>query len=845
MTRYAEYDEKQVEYLLKTSSSVGLEEKEAELRLLDEKKKRPKRDGFYTLGGFFRTLFRRFSPFLFLVAFLFSFLSGDKKNALISLALYGAFVLILFLLWLFSSSVSKQMEEQGRLPVTVVRSGKKRKIRQEDIVCGDLLALEEGSILPFTAYLLSATPIAVWTQKDGKYKTLQKCGGVCFGEETPKNILKQGDVIRQGKCFAIVLDPTQEKLRQGHIKETLPSNLSGTAKMVFRICFTIAFCMFVLSFFVFADTGAILTAFSCVAALLAFSPLEWADFLGEAIFYLKNNRLLRQRNACIRSLEKAHRFAHTDCFIFPTSLLFSSESSFVHAFLNGTGSVTPLKKGSEELTFVSTCLCAIEKNSGGGQKSISDFFASYAQKTLPRVTAFSQLSFGEKKDFSVVSLFGAGQKPFSLIGGDAASLLKHTLYAKENGRTHLLDAQTKENILKKIVAYQEKGYRVVAYAQSSYVLRRNGEAVNSDAFCDMKLCGLLIIGSKVNKDASEFLEKIQKEGKKAVILYNGFDAKELLLSFSKKFAFEIVLGSDEAFETKVAAFAADKKRSFLLLCGADAVQKAGTARALGAVGYAVAAFGEQFEEHRMLCAAQTAVTAVLGQDNRASEVVYDSAEVHTEKTLHGLLYAQSIAKDMTGAFTLLTLYLSVSLLLRTTIAFFGAFFSVFLLSPLLLCVFGVAVDLTVVFCLAFMHFSKGANGEEGKLLSHIFAWITAAFFSALALGSIAVYGMKNPSVFPFSVELLVSVSLLLLLNMTLLSFSRVKLSAASLAFPFYTVLLAGLLVLVGGSQVFVGASALFALVSWVLLPIIVFAIAERLFQLFFKNHIKIKEIYYE
>ena len=184
--------------------------------------------------------------------------------------------------------------------------------------------------------------------------------------------------------------------------------------------------------------------------------------------------------------------------------------------------------------------------------------------------------------------------------------------------------------------------------------------------------------------------------------------------------------------------------------------------------------------------------------------------------------------------------------MMTLIEFLGGYYiGVFLLSPLLLCVFGVAVDLTVVFCLAFMHFSKGANGEEGKSLSHIFAWITAAFFSSLALGSIAVYGMKNPSVFPFSVELLVSVSLLLLLNMTLLSFSRVKLSVASLAFPFYTVLLAGLLVLVGGSQVFVGASALFALVSWVLLPIIVFAIAEKLFQLFFKNHIKIKEIYYE
>ncbi|MBQ8907215.1 MAG: hypothetical protein IJY71_01340, partial [Clostridia bacterium] len=746
--------------------------------------------------------------------------------------------------WLYCDAASRQIERQMRLPVWVIRQGRKIQIPQEKLVRGDLMILEEGSVVPFTAYLVSREELTVWTEKNGRYCAMKKRGGVFFGQENPPNILRQGDIVRQGRAIALVIAPSEEAFLKG-TDEGMPTQLLNIGRMVSRICYLLAFLMMAISFFVFRDSAAILTTLLCVAALMALSPLEWLDFLAEAIFYIKNASLLRARGTYIKSLRRIYRLAHADCVVLPSSFFVSGDTTYVNSFLNAAGTAVPLKKGSRELSFVASCLCAMEQENGARQKRLSEFFAASSYKELPRLLCLNEV--GGEKEYASVATFRweSGGKPFSLVGGDAAFLLSHILYAKENGRTHLLDAKTKEKLLSVISLYKTNGYRVVAYAESSFVPRHKDEPLSFDALCDMKLCGFLVLGALPNREVNEFFQRTVKEGKKAVIFYNGADPSDLLHTFSKRFSFDLVEGVNSDFENKVAAFAAAEERHFLILCGVTPLQKAGTVRALEAVGYSVAAYGEGFAEHRMLCAARAAVSLPFAAKASACGVVYDTAEVHSEKSIRSLDEAKHTAKDMIGAVCSLTVYLSVSLLLRTAVSFFGIFFSLTLLSPWMLLAFGVALDLSVVFGLAYMHFPQGANGEEKKTLSHVFAWIGASAPTALAMGIIAVCVSLYPSAFPFTALLFASVSLILLLNVTLLSFSRVRVAGAAVLFPLYSLCLAGALLLTGMGGSLSSLPVAFSLLCWVLLPLVVFIVAEKLLQIFFKNHIKIKEIYYE
>lgn len=844
MKQYSEKDAAQMAALLKSSIDAGLDEEEATARLARDASLRQKEKSPYSLWAFIKKLFRRLSPLLLTVSVLLAFLTGERREASVFLLLYTVFVLFLLSLWLYCAGVSAQVEKQMRQPLCCVRQGKKKLVPQEELVVGDLVVLQEGTVLPFSAYLVSGEEITVWTRKGGRHYAVKKRGGAFFESENPPNILKQGDIVREGQALAFMIAPHKEAFIR-KTDERMPAQLLSIGSLVSRVCYLLAFLMLGIAFFVFKDSADVLRVFFLVSALTALSPLEWLDFLAEAIFYIKNAALLRKNGCYVKSLRRAHRVAHADCYVLPAAFFVSGETTYVNSFLNGTGNAVSVKKGSAELSFVASCLCSMERGSGARQKMLSSFFASCAQEELPELLGFCEVG-NEKSYASVASFrFGSQSKPFSLVGGDAAFLLSHILYAKENGRTHLLDAKTKEKILSAVSLYKTNGYRVVAYAQTSFVPREKGEKISFDSLCDMRLCGFLVLGALPNREINDFLHKTAKEGKKAVVFYNGADPSNLLESFSKKFVFHVLLGNDPSFENKVASFVADETMHFLLLCGASSVQKAGTVRALEALGYSVSAYGETFEEHRMLSAARSAISAPFSRKEFACGATYETAEAHAERRIFAFSETQSVAKDMVGAVSTLTVTLSLSLVLRTLVVLFGVLFSHFLLSSSLLTAFGVAIDLSVAFCLVYARFPKGSNGEERKNLSHVFAWISAAVPSALSIGGIAVCVGLWPSSFPFSPALFVSLSLILLLNASLLTFTRIKATSPVLFFVFYSVFLVGLLLLTGAAGALTSMPTLFSLLCWVLLPFIVFVVAEKLLQIFFKNHIKLKEIYYE
>ena len=252
MIRYAEASIAQMEKMLATSAQSGLDAEEAKARLQGEETKRPKAKSKYTVQRFFKTALRRLSPLLIALAVLLAFLAGEGAVAMAAAFLYLAFILFMLVLWLYSAGVSSQVEAQMRPSVWVIRQGKRMQVPQEELVYGDLLWLEEGSVLPFTAFLVSSEEITVWTERGGKYLAVKKKSGVFFESENPPNILCQGDVVRQGKAMALLVAPHKEAF-QVKTDAEMPTHLFSIGRMVSRICYVLSFLMMALSFLLFKE----------------------------------------------------------------------------------------------------------------------------------------------------------------------------------------------------------------------------------------------------------------------------------------------------------------------------------------------------------------------------------------------------------------------------------------------------------------------------------------------------------------------------------------------------------------------------------------------------------------
>ena len=89
------------------------------------------------------------------------FITDDKIGAFIILGITLISVLIRFTQDYSTYRFNEKLKEQIRIFTDVIREGKQKEIRQEKVVCGDIIALSAGSVIPADLYLYESKDLFI------------------------------------------------------------------------------------------------------------------------------------------------------------------------------------------------------------------------------------------------------------------------------------------------------------------------------------------------------------------------------------------------------------------------------------------------------------------------------------------------------------------------------------------------------------------------------------------------------------------------------------------------------------------------------------------------------------
>ena len=140
---------------------TGLNEEEVEKRLDEygdnvvnnKKKKTP-------LYFIIEALKDKFVLILILLAAI-DFITDDKIGAFIILGITLISVIIRFTQDYSTYKFNERLKEQIRIFTDVIREGKQLEVRQEKIVCGDIITLSAGSVIPADLYLFESKDLFI------------------------------------------------------------------------------------------------------------------------------------------------------------------------------------------------------------------------------------------------------------------------------------------------------------------------------------------------------------------------------------------------------------------------------------------------------------------------------------------------------------------------------------------------------------------------------------------------------------------------------------------------------------------------------------------------------------
>ncbi len=146
--------------LFKTQEE-GLNNKEV-IRRLDEygenvANNRKKKTPLYFIFEAFKD---KFVLILILLAVI-DYFTDDKVGAFIILGITLISVIIRFTQDYSTYKFNEKLKEQIRIFTDVIRDGKQKEVRQEKIVCGDIITLSAGSVIPADLYLFESKDLFI------------------------------------------------------------------------------------------------------------------------------------------------------------------------------------------------------------------------------------------------------------------------------------------------------------------------------------------------------------------------------------------------------------------------------------------------------------------------------------------------------------------------------------------------------------------------------------------------------------------------------------------------------------------------------------------------------------
>lgn len=564
----------QKSFRLLSSSKKGLTEEEAGIRLSSTKV----HPSVKNKNGFFVKLFAQFKDLMIVILLLASAVSvivgcvqktsGEIVDGIIILgivimnSIFGA-------VQEFKAEKSlKILEKMTEPECYVIRNGDIKKVETKKIVVGDIILLEEGSIVPYDCRLVECTNLQTdESSLTGESFPVDKSAEAICNKDTPlaerKNMVFAGTTVCRGHGIAMVVKGKDEselgKIAKS-IAETqkdltpLQKSIKEVGKILTYVILGFAFVTFVIEVFARGNPmQALLTAIAIsVAAIPESMPAVITIIMSIGIAKLAKRKAIVKRMHSIETLGSCSVICSDK-----TGTITQNKMSVKSVFINNEFSFSKETREGE-LLVKCMCLCnnAKESKKGFVGDPTETALLQFAKKNGvisskladERVEEFEFTS--ERKIMSVICQ--SGNQKLMYTKGAIDKILSLCDKISINGKTKKLDDIEKDKIIKANSVFADKAERVLAFAYKDV---KGGFAEDQLTF--LGLVGMIDPPKEGTKEA---VERCKKAGMKPVMITGDHKetafaiAKEIGLTFDKDSVItgaEIDKMSKEKFEENI------------------------------------------------------------------------------------------------------------------------------------------------------------------------------------------------------------------------------------------------------------------------------------------------------
>ena len=523
------------------SQAEGLSSNQAMDRLAKAKTfalRAPKRDSF--VKKFFLQI-KELMVLILLISGVVSILVGAINSArgeIIDGAIILGIVVMNALLGVFQERKNEKAIDSLKnmtAPSTVVyRDGQPCKIKTSELVLGDVVVLNAGSVVPADIRLTKATDLKVSESSlTGESRDVKKTAELTFLHDTAlaerKNMVFCGSVVESGVAEGVVvalgtqteLGKIAESIKGTKQKPTpLQQDIKKIGKVLTYLILLIAGITFVLE--IIANPNEILRAFLTAVAISVAAIPESLPAVITIIMSLGMSQLSK-RKAIVKRMHAVETLGACDVIC-----------------SDKTGTITQNKMVVEKIeTFgdqrdlILKCMtlcndaCMTKKSSFGSPTELA--LLTYAkkhgcdkqemEKKNPRI---SETPFDSKTKMMMTENIVDGEKIVFLKGAIDRALSKCSFYY-ENGQTFVLNKSVKEKISHRNKILCKESYRVLCFAF------KKSDNQNDCNFVFLGLCGIFDPPRPEIKDA---VKKCKKAGMRPVMITG--DYKETALAIAKK-----------------------------------------------------------------------------------------------------------------------------------------------------------------------------------------------------------------------------------------------------------------------------------------------------------------------
>ena len=449
----------------------------------------------------------------------------------------------------------KLQEDAETLKCKVIRDGKKQEIDCKDIVCNDLICLEQGDKIPADAIIIKGNLQVDESSLNGETKEVTK--KACLNINNPKdnNIVYMGTVVYNGTSLAIVSKVGNDtyygklslELQKKQPDTPLKIRLRQLANFISKIGYIGAILVFISYLFsvvviknnfevsLIKETifnfplisSYILYAFTLCVTIIIVAVPEGLPMMITLVLSSNMKRMLKS-NVLVRKLVGIETSGNINIlFTDKTGTLTKGKLEVVNIILGNLKSYSREDDLKRDKNYELIKISSVVNNSSsyskneiiGGNITDRALLRFFKEEDL-KYEKIKTIPFSSENKYSITTINKEG-KNINLIKGAPEVLLKNCKRYYNNGTT--LDLN-KEKIKKVIEEETEKGIRVIMLAISS--------SFNPEDFNDLIFLGLVLIKDEIRKEAIEGVKLVSSANINTVMITG--DNKSTAISVAKE-----------------------------------------------------------------------------------------------------------------------------------------------------------------------------------------------------------------------------------------------------------------------------------------------------------------------